>query len=68
MVAASLRVGDLVARSSTPGEAYRVTSIHGTAAQGYVRLLPFRRAGGEVFIARHRGAWIDSGGKAWTKL
>lgn len=62
-----MKVGDLVQRASEPGVLYRVTSIHGTAARGYVRLLPFRRAGGEVLIAKHRGAWIDSTGKAWER-
>lgn len=60
-----MKVGDLVQRASEPSKLYRVTSIHGTTARGYVRLLPFQRSGGEVLIAKHRGAWIDSTGNRW---
>lgn len=62
-----LKIGDLVARTTAPAEPFRVTSIHGTASNGYVRLLPFRRQGSEVMIAKHAGAWIGSDGSRWVK-
>lgn len=63
-----LRVGDLVARDAEPTAVFRVTSIAGTAANGYVRLLPYRRQGAEVFVVRHKGRWISADGRAWSKV
>jgi hypothetical protein len=63
-----LKVGDLIARDAEPTALFRVTSIAGTAANGYVRLLPYRRQGAEAFIAKHRGRWIGADGRAWSKI
>ena len=60
----ALKVGDLVARVEAPGVFHRVTEKH----PGYVRILPYRRSGKELFLApvRYGAATIWAGdGSQW---
>lgn len=59
-----LKVGDLVSRVEAPGVYHRVTEKH----HGYVRVLPYRRSGKELFLVpvRYGGGTIWAGdGSQW---